>query len=105
MTPKVSNNLLRWFITPRVSLKSLQSTLMEHVNSCPVLRGRSAGGLSSLSIRSPDSALACNDIAEVHALLRDMQLTAQKAISQRGLRSGRVLSLTNRSLNHGSGSG
>src|SRR5829696_7276827 len=51
------------------------------------------------------AGLACDDIGEVHALLRDMQLTAQRAISQRGLRSRRVLSLTNRSLNHGSGSG
>jgi hypothetical protein len=51
------------------------------------------------------AGLACNDIAEIHALLHDMQLTAQKAIGQRGLRRARVLSLTNRSLNQESGSG
>jgi hypothetical protein len=45
------------------------------------------------------AGLASDDIGEIHALLQDMQLIAQKAISQRGLRRGRVLSLTNRSLN------
>jgi hypothetical protein len=46
------------------------------------------------------AALACDDVGEIHALLRDMQLTAQKAIGKRGLRRGRLLSLTNRSLNN-----
>jgi hypothetical protein len=46
------------------------------------------------------AALACDDVSEIHALLRDMQLTAQKAIGKRGLRRGRLLSLTNRSLNN-----
>jgi hypothetical protein len=45
------------------------------------------------------AGLASGDIGEIQALLQDMQLIAQKAISQRGLRRGRVLSLTNRSLN------
>jgi hypothetical protein len=45
------------------------------------------------------AGLASNDLSEVHALLRDMQRTAQTAISQRGLRRRRLLTLTNRSLN------
>lgn len=45
------------------------------------------------------AALASDDVGAIHALLRDMQQTAQKAIGNRGLRRGRLLSLTNRSLN------
>jgi hypothetical protein len=45
------------------------------------------------------AGLACDDVDRIHALLRDMKLTAEQAISQRGLRRGRVLALTNRSLN------
>jgi hypothetical protein len=45
-----------------------------------------------------NTGLACDDVGRIHALLRDMKLTAEQAISQRGLRRGRVLSLTNRSL-------
>jgi hypothetical protein len=45
------------------------------------------------------AGLDSDDIGEVHALLRDMQRTAHTAISQRGLRRGRLLSLSNRSLN------
>lgn len=45
-------------------------------------------------------ALRCDDVGEIHGLLRDMQATAQKAIGNRGLRRGKLLSLTNRSLNN-----
>jgi hypothetical protein len=45
------------------------------------------------------AGLASNDIGEVHALLRDMQQTAQTAISQRGLRRRQLLSIANRTLN------
>ena len=45
------------------------------------------------------SALACGELGEIHALLHHMQQTAQKAIGDRGLRRGKLLGLTNRSLN------
>jgi len=45
------------------------------------------------------AGLASSDLGEIHALLRDMQRTAQTATSQRGLRRGRLLTLSNRSLN------
>jgi hypothetical protein len=48
-----------------------------------------------------NAGLACDDVGRIHALLRDMKLTAEQAISRRGLRRGRVRSLTNRSLNTG----
>jgi len=44
------------------------------------------------------AGLACDDIGQIHALLGDMKLTVEQAISPRGLRRGRLLSLTNRSL-------
>src|SRR3954469_7424046 len=97
--------------TPRVSLPRLPARV------CPPFAPRAGrtctGGKGTMGPREAldrissmiKAGLACDDIGEVHALLRDMQQTAQRAISQRGLRSGRVLSLTNRSLDHGSGSG
>jgi len=49
------------------------------------------------------AGLACDDVGQIHALLGDMKLTAEQAISQRGLRRGRMLSLTNRSLSRQAG--
>jgi hypothetical protein len=46
-----------------------------------------------------NAALASNDLEAVHALLQDMQAMAHRAINQRELRRGRLLNLTNRSLN------
>jgi hypothetical protein len=44
------------------------------------------------------AGLACDDIDQIHALLADMKLTIEQAVTLRGLRRGRAPSLTNRSL-------